>query len=228
MKFRIPFIYIIIPVAVAVILLAFGLWMNSSYFLQPFVNWMAKFNVKSFEAYLYGMVVLVLLIPGTLMGVAIIIISKHEDKLLKEKHAIEKTNSNKNYEIDEILHSMEVSLARIKDSSEKIKVQTERIVEISKRLSADSSVGFLPAEEQKPAEEDLPIFDIPKENFPFLGRIAPDKLIGSTDIYAPNRRESLSPEGGLEDYHLSLIAENPGFKNLWEKITILLHQTLKK
>jgi phosphotransferase system glucose/maltose/N-acetylglucosamine-specific IIC component len=214
MKFRIPFIYSIIPAAIVVILLALGLWRNASYFLQPFVHWIAQYNVESFEAYLYGTVALVLIIPGMLMGAAVILIARHEDKMLKKKHTLEKARGDHNYQIDEILRSMEASLARIRESSEKIKIQTERIVEISKGLSADSGIRSLPTEANP-------------ENSPPRGGIAQEKFIGATDIYASSRRESFSLGSGIEDYPLSLTTDVPEFKLFLEKITVLLRRDLK-
>ncbi|MDR2101818.1 MAG: hypothetical protein LBP43_04540 [Treponema sp.] len=215
-----PYRYIIIPAALGVIFLMILLWLNLSFLTEPLVKWMASHNIRPSPAWFSVAGVLIVVITGVLMFGIISFISRQEDKYL-QTHRPPPDPSGIHYnEIDGILRSMELSLAKIKENSEKMKVQTERIIELNRHFFAGSAPFRL-----KPQNSGHP-------GAPSVRPLVPDKLFGGTDIYAlgssgPGCPRPLTGTGESPRDPGVLPEQEPEFIAMIKRITCLL-QYIKK
>ncbi|MDR3168105.1 MAG: hypothetical protein LBT93_09180 [Treponema sp.] len=200
------------------------LWLNLSSFTAPLVKWMMQHNIRPSMAWFLVAGILVVIITGALMFGIISFISRQEDKYL-QKHQPPVDPSGAHYsEIDNILHSMEVSLAKIKENTKKMKIQTERIVELNQRLFGGSAVSFLKSQNpgELPPPETSPHKVLPEQ------RLITDRLFGSTDIYTLGSPKPRSDQGETpKDPGVLSPEQKSEFIAMIERITCFLYYIKK-
>jgi hypothetical protein len=214
-----------IPASILVILLMIFFWINIPSVIGPLVNWMVKQNIRPSVAWFSAAAILILVITGAFICGVVVLISRLEDRYLK-KHQPPADPAGGSYnEIDDILSSVEQSLARIRESSEKMKAQTEQIIELNRRFFA----GFIVPPGDALREGRSPEFRDSRHEVSPHGRVIPDRLIGSTDIYVPGGSGGAFPKGENSRYHRDGSPEkSPEFIAIIEKITCLLRHSIKK
>jgi hypothetical protein len=186
---------------------------------------MVKHDIRPSVAWFSVMAILVLVITGAFMCGIVVFISRLEDRYLKKHQP--PVNPDKGYEneIDDIIYSVEQSLTRIRESSEKMKAQTEQIVELNRRFFA----GFTVPSQESPGIKEIPPHKTARREISPHGRMMSDRLIGGTDIYALGGSKDFFPKKENSPDYLDVSPEkNPEFIAMIEKITCLLWYTIKK
>jgi hypothetical protein len=211
-----------VPAAIVVILLMILFWIKIPLLITPLAKWMVKHNFKPSVVWFPVAAILILIITGSLVWGTVFFISRLEDRYFqKHQPPVNPAGAHEN-EIDDILCSVEQSLARIKESSERMKVQTEQIMELNQRFFA----GFVAPSRETPNLEKIPPPHISRHEISPHGRMISDRLIGSTDIYVLNASRRIS--GKKENLQDISPGKKTEFIALIEKITCLLRYTIKK
>ncbi|MDR3341235.1 MAG: hypothetical protein LBT14_00330 [Treponema sp.] len=147
MKHRISFVFFAMLAGFLVIFLTVMVALNVPYIVDSRLPWMLKDVVQSSAFLCCTLIVLILAAGGILMGCMVTLISnqavmnikKHWSRILeKEVHKVCSPQQERNNEITEMLNAMHVSIARIKEASEKMKAQAKHIAEINKKLMEDT------------------------------------------------------------------------------------------
>jgi hypothetical protein len=146
MKRHFPFFLLIIPAGILVIILVLILALNLNRIVSALGS---SFWGTSRETLFYIAVALVPVISGTLMGAAIVLISKKEgqeyDRLREEAR---KGAPSVYKELTRYFDSIDASITKLRDVSEKIKRQTEAMEELERSIISYPPV---PAREKNPA-----------------------------------------------------------------------------
>jgi hypothetical protein len=214
-----------IPASILVILLMSLFGINIPSFMKSLADWMVRHDMKPSMAWFSVIAILVLVITGAFMCGVVILISRLEDRYLKKHQP--PVNPAREYDngIDDIICSVEQSLARIRESSEKMKAQTEQIIELNRRFLA----GFVVPSRESPRVKGTPPHETARREISPHGRMMSDRLIGGTDIYALGGSRSFLPKReNLRDYRDVSPEKSPEFIAMIEKITCLLRYTIKK
>jgi hypothetical protein len=226
MKFRIPqYKYIMIPAAIVVILLMILFWVKIPLLITPLVKWMVKHNFKPSVIWFPVAAILILVITGSLVWGIVVFISRLEDRYIqKHQPPVNPAEAHGN-EIDDILCSVEQSLAKIKESSERMKAQTEQIMELNRRFLG----GSIAPPQEPPNLEKIPPPHISRHEISPHGRMISDRLIGSADIYVlGGSKDSFPKKENSPDYRGISPEKTPEFIALIEKITCLLRYSIKE
>jgi hypothetical protein len=217
-----PYRYLIIPAGILVILLMAFCWINLPTLVKPLLSWMTQRNIKPSAAWFSGAVILILAVTGLLMCGIIGILSRLEDQYLKKHQPPVNPGEINDDEIDETLRLMEYSLAKLRKSSEEMKVQKERIVALNRRLFGGPAVRVSERQEASAPEPSPP-------GVPRSGERMGGKPIGAADIHAPGGSGKRPGTGEFsEDYRVLLPEEKTIFIEMIEKFTCLLRYTAKE
>jgi hypothetical protein len=205
-----------IPAGIVIVLLMILFWIKIPSLVIPLWNWLMERNTRPSAGWIAAGVFLILGLTGALLWGITVLVSWLEEKYQPPAEPADVFEN----EIDDILYSVEKSLARIKESSEKMKIQTERILELNRRF-----LDAFPLRSPDPQN----VGEIPlSPGTAFRGQMITEKLVGSTDIFVlSGSREHPDQKGKLLEYRNPAPEKDPEFIILIEKITHLLRYTIE-
>jgi hypothetical protein len=203
-----------IPAGIVIILLMILFWIKIPSLITPLWDWLMKRHIRPSTGWIAAAVFLILGLTGAMLWGITVLVSRLEEKYRKKYQPPAEPADVFENEIDDILYSVEESLARIKESSAKMKIQTERILELNRRF-----LDAFPVQPPEPQNSGgIPLLPLLPQQIPFRGQLISEKLVGSTDIFVlSGSREPPDPARGRD----------PEFTILIEKITHLLRYTIE-
>jgi hypothetical protein len=139
MKHRFPVFFLIIPVGALVIILTLFLVLNLYKIAAALGALLFRSNPVNFDLALYIAAVLIPVISGTIMGLTIVIFSKYEDREYERLWKDIWNNDAFFYgEFAQCFDSIDSSISRLEDTSEKIKYHTKEIKELGRHIAGIS------------------------------------------------------------------------------------------
>jgi uncharacterized membrane protein YgaE (UPF0421/DUF939 family) len=148
MKHHLPIFLFIIPVGVLLIVLALVFALNLDRIVSVLSSVFLGRNSGNSEILFYVVVALVPVLSGTLMALAIIILSRNEDREYERLWKEARDTAPPFYdEFSRYCDSIDASIAKLRDASEKIKHQAEKLEGLSRSMAEKSALTVVKVEE---------------------------------------------------------------------------------
>jgi hypothetical protein len=148
MKRRFPVFLLIVPIGALVILLALILTLNLDRIVSALESSFLGANRKDSSTLFYIAVALVPIISGTLMGLAVIIVSKKEDEEYQQRWEESRAGNLSVYEeMAQCLDAIDASITKLRETSEELKDQAGAMEDLGRYFAAESDAAEVRAEE---------------------------------------------------------------------------------
>jgi hypothetical protein len=146
-KHPFPVFLLIIPVGAFVILLALILTLNLDRIVSALESLFLGANRKNSPVLFYIAVALVPVISGTLMGLAVIILSKKEDEEYQRRWEESRTGPSFYEELARYFDAIDASIVKLRATSDEIKHQAGTVEDLGRYFAAESDTAGIRAEE---------------------------------------------------------------------------------
>lgn len=147
MKHHFPFFLMIIPVGILMMVFALIFILNLEHIVSAAGSLFFGANQEHSRSLFYIAAALVPVISGIVMGVAVVMISKHEDREYEQLWQETQDGASAFYgELTRYFDSIDASIIKLRDASEKIKHQGEKMEELGRHMAEQNGPSAVRAE----------------------------------------------------------------------------------